>query len=156
MDTMIETVRNTAALEAIRSVLETHVLFNVLPSAEKRAIELLLPHHDGSELYFSHAVLMRAYLANKDYPAALTEANWLAGERGRAYAESNSGDLWSVANVAESNLALLAAAECSRELGHEDQARAYLERFQRAWPKPPAFVEARMRRLREKPATPAN
>jgi subfamily B ATP-binding cassette protein HlyB/CyaB len=42
MDTMIETVRNTAALEAIRSVLETHVLFNVLPSAEKRAIELLL------------------------------------------------------------------------------------------------------------------
>ena len=28
MDTMIETVRNTAALEAIRSVLETHVLFN--------------------------------------------------------------------------------------------------------------------------------
>jgi ATP-binding cassette, subfamily B, bacterial HlyB/CyaB len=42
MDTMIETVRNTAALEAIRSVLETHVLFNVLPTAEKRAIELLL------------------------------------------------------------------------------------------------------------------
>lgn len=42
MDTAIETVRNTAALEAIRSVLETHVLFNVLPTAEKRAIELLL------------------------------------------------------------------------------------------------------------------
>ena len=42
MDTTIETVRNTAALEAIRSVLETHVLFNVLPTAEKRAIELLL------------------------------------------------------------------------------------------------------------------
>ncbi|QQP93677.1 peptidase domain-containing ABC transporter (plasmid) [Skermanella sp. TT6] len=41
MDT-IETVRNTAALEAIRSVLQTHVLFNVLPAAEKRAIELLL------------------------------------------------------------------------------------------------------------------
>ena len=31
MDT-IETVRNTAALEAIRSVLQTHVLFNVLPA----------------------------------------------------------------------------------------------------------------------------
>ncbi|EWY37247.1 hypothetical protein N825_21190 [Skermanella stibiiresistens SB22] len=41
MDT-IETVRNTAATEAVRSVLQNHVLFNVLPTAEKRAIELLL------------------------------------------------------------------------------------------------------------------
>jgi hypothetical protein len=120
--------------------------------APARAIELLLPSHDGSELYFSHAVLLRAYLANKDYAAALTEANWLSLERGRAFAESNSGDLWSVANIAESNLALLTAAECNRELGNEKQARALLERFDRAWPKPPAFLEPRLRRLREKPA----
>jgi hypothetical protein len=38
------------------------------------------------------------------------------------------------------------------EVGNEKQARALLERFDRAWPKPPAFLEPRLRRLREKPA----
>jgi putative peptide modification system cyclase len=111
-----------------------------------KAVALLLPKHDGTELYFSHAVLMRAYEANKDYVAALTEANWLAGERGRAYAEFNADDLLAATNIVESNLALLAAAELNSRLGRERAAKARLEQFHKAWPKPPAFLAPRLAR----------
>jgi putative peptide modification system cyclase len=111
-----------------------------------KAISLLLPMHDGSELYFSHAVLMRAYQANKDYAAALTEADWLAGERGRAYAEFNSFELLTAANIVESNLALLEAAELNARLGRGRAAAARLEEFRKAWPKTPAFVAPRLAR----------
>jgi putative peptide modification system cyclase len=112
-----------------------------------QAIALLLPTHDGSELYFSHAVLMRAYQANKDYAAALTEAEWLARERGRAYAEFNNFDLLSAANIVESNLALLSAAELNLQLGRKGAGQARLEQFRKAWPKAPAFIAPRLARL---------
>jgi putative peptide modification system cyclase len=112
-----------------------------------KAISFLLPTHDGSELYFSHAVLLRAYQANKDYVAALTEAEWLAGERGRAYAEFNSYELLSAANIVESNLALLTAAELNARLGRQRAADARLEQFRKAWPKAPEFVKPRLARV---------
>jgi putative peptide modification system cyclase len=109
-----------------------------------KAISFLLPTHDGTELYFSHAVLMRAYQANKDQVAALTEAEWLAAERGRAYAEFNGYELLSPANIVESNLALLAAAELNAQLGRQRAAQVRLAQFRKAWPAPPAFVKARL------------
>jgi putative peptide modification system cyclase len=130
--------------KSMKAIVEAEIaLANGEPS---KAVSLLLPTHDGTELYFSHAVLMRAFEANKDYVAALTEAEWLAGERGRAYAEFNSYDLLTAANIVESNLALLAAAELNARLGRQRAAASRLEQFRKAWPKPPAFVTPRLAR----------
>ena len=100
----------------------------------KRAIDLLKATHDGSELYFSHAVLMRAETAAGDLPAALHEVEWLAQQRGRAYGEFNSFDMWSAPNIAESNLSLLSAAELELKLGQPKLAREKLDAFLVAWP----------------------
>jgi hypothetical protein len=51
-------------------------------------------------------------------------------------------------NVIESNLALLAAAELDQAAGNAAAARASLAQFDKAWPQPPAFVSARLRKLR--------
>jgi hypothetical protein len=100
----------------------------------KQAIELLTAKNDGSELYFSHAVLMRAETQAGDLAAALAQANWLASERGRAYAEWNGHDMWSGVNIVESNLALLSAAELETRLGQPKLARRKLDAFLAAWP----------------------
>jgi putative peptide modification system cyclase len=129
---------------SMRAIVQAEIaLANGEPS---KAVTLLLPTHDGSELYFSHAVLMRAYRANKDHVAALTEAEWLAAERGRAYAEFNSYDLLTAANIVESNLAVLSAAELNAQLGRDRAAEVRLEQFRKSWPKPPAFVKPRLAR----------
>jgi putative peptide modification system cyclase len=130
--------------QSMRAIVQAEI---ALSNGEaSKAVSLLLPTHDGTELYFSHAVLMRAYEANKDYVAALTEAEWLAAERGRAYAEFNGYGLLTAANIVESDLALLAAAELNRQLGRERAAASRLEQFRKAWPKPPAFVNSRLAR----------
>ncbi len=114
------------------------------------AISLLRARHDGSELYFSHVLLMRAYAANKDTGSALAEAKWLASARGRAYGEWNSWDMWSAVNVVESNLALLSGAEYALKLGQTGLARQQLQAFLRAWPQAGQldFVAPRLRALR--------
>jgi putative peptide modification system cyclase len=137
--------RDDSILVGMRTIVQAELA--LLAKEPAKAIAMLLPRHDGSELYFSHAVLMRAYLEAQDLPAALTEAAWLARERGRAYAEPSPWDMWSAANVIESNLALLAAAEANHRLGREPEARRHLKEFLHAWPKPPGFVEARVQRL---------
>jgi hypothetical protein len=124
-----------------------------LALAENRpdaAISVLRARHDGSELYFSHAVLMRAYAARKDFNSALAEARWLTSARGLAYGEWNRWDMWSAPNVLESNLALLSGAEYAQKLGQIALARQQLQAFLRVWPQAEQmpFVAQRLRLLR--------
>ena len=120
------------------------------------AISILRRRHDGSELYFSHAVLMRAHAASGNLAAALSEARWLASARGRAYAEWNRWDMWSAPNLVEANLALLSAAEYAQKLGQAGRARQQLQAFLRAWPQADklAFVAPRLQELRDALADP--
>jgi len=101
----------------------------------KTAIARLIPRTvKGDELYFLHQQLMRAYAANGDFEKALKQADWIATHRGTAYAEFNSLYMWQPANVAESNLALLAAAHYADKLGKKDIASERRKAFSEAWP----------------------
>jgi len=124
--------RKDNAWVGMRSILEAELALHDKQPA--KAISLLLPNHDGTELYYSHAVLMRSYLQAMDYPAAMTEAEWLMRERGRAYAEWNSWDMWTGPNVIESNLAQLASAEIALKLGNKSLAKERLQGFLGNWP----------------------
>jgi len=121
------------ALLGAKAILEAEL--ELVADRPKAAIALLRARHDGTELYFSHAVLMRAYADDANIPAAMVEANWLATQRGRAYAEWNNWDMWSGINVIESNLALLNAADFAVRLGQPKLAQQNLDAFLRVWPK---------------------
>ncbi|MGH8105439.1 MAG: tetratricopeptide repeat protein, partial [Arenimonas sp.] len=115
----------------------------------KAAIEKLLPRSArGDELYFLHAVLMRAYAASHNYKKAKEQADWLAGHRGLAYAEFNSLSMWQPVNVAESNMALLAAAHYAEKTGHADESASRLKAFKAAWPEGDRLTQV-SRRLSE-------
>lgn len=103
----------------------------------------------GDELYFLHAVLMRALARNKDYAAAIQQAEWLVAHRGRAYAEHNSLSIWQPVNVIESNLALDAAARYAERLGQADIARKYESAFLEAWPDGAALPASKRRAAQE-------
>lgn len=99
------------------------------------AIALLAPRTSkGDELYFLHSTLMRAYAADKDYSKALQQANWLLSNRGRAYAEFNSINMWQPVNVIESNLALLSAEHYAKQLNKSELAIVHRKAFDAAWP----------------------
>jgi putative peptide modification system cyclase len=114
------------------------------------AIAALKPLLDGSELYIVHVALMDAYAAAKQDDAALKEAQWLAGHRGRAYAEINVQRMLLPFNVVQSDLALLGEAELHLAGGRKDQAKRQLGEFQTAWPTAGAteFVAPRVEKLR--------
>ncbi|WHZ20272.1 MAG: Adenylate cyclase [Rhodanobacteraceae bacterium] len=99
------------------------------------ALAILKPLVNGSELYITHVALMDAYADAHDQTAALTEARWLSTHRGRAYFEVNAQLVLEPFNVAESDLALLRAAELSSALGDKEQAQRSLAAFLRAWPR---------------------
>ena len=100
-----------------------------------RALMLLQPSVDaGSGSYFERAVLMRAQLAVGNREAAETLAHWLATNRGRAFAESNSLGLWQAANLIEANLALRAKARLVASRGSKGQAEDADKAFDSAWP----------------------
>jgi hypothetical protein len=96
---------------------------------------------------------MRAFAADGNWPAAMAEADWLATRRGRAYVEFNYWDMFAAVNVAESNLALLDAAEFATRLGQSKLAQAKLTAFLRAWPHAEtlAFLQPRLKALRAAP-----
>ena len=98
------------------------------------ALAILKPLVNGSELYITHVALMDVYADAHDQTAALTEARWLSTYRGRAYFEVNAQFMLEPFNVAESDLALLRAAELSNALGNKSDARNSLAAFLRAWP----------------------
>jgi putative peptide modification system cyclase len=111
------------------------------------AIAKLKPTFDGSELYLAHVALMDAYAAHGDSAPALEEARWIAGHRGRAYAEYNMRQLLAPSNVIASNLALLRAAELAHAAGDEKAAHASIDAFRKAWPNA-AGAEPIARRLK--------
>jgi hypothetical protein len=96
------------------------------------ALSLKLDAPGGS--YFERAVLMRAQAAAGQWPEAATTANWLAKNRGRAFAESTSLGHWQAMNVAESTLALRAGADYLRQRGQPVEADQALAAFAAAWP----------------------
>jgi len=98
------------------------------------ALTILKPLANGSELYITHVALMSAYADAKDNSSALTEARWLSSHRGRAYAESNMHLMLAPFNVAWSDLALLNAAEFSKALGKNTEARESLAALKNVWP----------------------
>jgi putative peptide modification system cyclase len=98
-----------------------------------QAVSILKGLVNGRELYVTHVALMDAHAAAGDNAAALDEARWLAAHRGRAYTEY--GSEWALVpfDVAQSNLALLRAAELESALGRKADARRDLDAFRRNW-----------------------
>ena len=80
---------------------------------------------------------------------ALQEAEWLARQRGRAYVEWNSQFMLQPANVVETDLAMLYAAEIAAQQGKPDVAKRWLASFAKAWPDAPGFVAKRVARVKE-------
>ncbi len=117
--------------------------------APNEAIARLLPLHDGTELYASHSVLMRAYAAAKRFDDAGREAEWLAANRGMAYGEYNSDYALTPTNVAQSNLAWLSGAEYALSAGENEVARKRLAAFRAAWANAQElpFLRARLSKL---------
>lgn len=99
-----------------------------------KALSLLNPHvQQGRELYYVHALRLRALMTVGLNKQALQEAEWLIAYRGRAYVERNNNFLWTPTNIVESNLALLAASDIEKRLGTPAQAKLRLEQFKAVW-----------------------
>ena len=115
----------------------------------KETVESLKALRDGSELYLTHIVLQQAYAAVGNDREALAEAQWLTDHRGRAYLEVNSLQILQARNVAESNLALLAAAELEHKLGDDSAAKKDFAAFIAAWPQAtlPKSIAARSKKI---------
>lgn len=113
------------------------------------ALAILKPLVNGSELYITHVALMNAYADAHSDVDALVEAHWLSSHRGRAYLEFNVQQVLTPFNVAESNLALLRAAELSAASGDKTAARNSLATFLAAWPQAAklSWLAPRLRRL---------
>ena len=123
---------DTPVLDNLRGVAQAEIQ---LASGKPRdALATLKPLVDGSELYITHVALMDAYADAHDNPRALDEDNWLSSHRGRAYVESNAQSMLAPFNVAESDLALLQAAELANASGDAVEARHFLSAFNRVWP----------------------
>jgi putative peptide modification system cyclase len=103
------------------------------PAAAVAALKAEYEGDAGS--YFARAVLMRALAAAGRHEEAARFADWLASNRGRAFAEPNSRDAWQAANIVESTLALRAAARLAERTGSRDRARQRALEFSAAWPK---------------------
>ena len=117
----------------------------------KRAIEILQTAETGTELYFQHVLLARAYAVDNRHDDALREMDWLVANRGRAYAEGNDDNMWQPVNVLESDLALLSSAEQALAGGNKVVARQRLKAFDLAWPRLPNIrsLKARVASLRQ-------
>jgi hypothetical protein len=96
-----------------------------------------------------HSVLLRAYRHDGAPADARREAEWLAQHRGRAYVEWGDQFLLQPANVLETDLALLEAAEIARETGDRALAARQLDKFRAAWKQPPALVARRVASLQD-------
>lgn len=96
----------------------------------------LLPLLDGNELYSTRLVLVDALVLAGRAAEAVPHLDWLALQRGRAYAEVNGSRMLQQVNVLESTLALLTGAELALVDGRHAQARSKLDAFLGAWPRP--------------------
>jgi putative peptide modification system cyclase len=127
-----ESETDTPVLDNLRGVAKAEI--DRTPGTSQDALSTLKSLVNGSELYITHVALMDAYASAHNDVGALAEARWLSSHRGRAYVESNMQSILTPLNVAESNLALLRAAEFSNALGKKAEARQSLAAFESAWP----------------------
>ncbi|MBW8310460.1 MAG: putative peptide modification system cyclase [Rhizobium sp.] len=122
-----------AYLEDMYRVVEAEI--EIARGNPEGAIEYLAPRRAaGNEMLFLRAVLARAYATHGKMDEALREAEWVASQRGRAYAEPTVEYAWMMANLVENNLALQQVAWYSGALGNEDAAKRLQATFDRAWP----------------------
>ena len=131
------------ALSGMAATLDAEIALQT--GKAKDAIAVLQAANTGTEIYFLHVELARAYAVAGRHDDALREYDWLVGNRGRAYAEGNANIIWQPIDVAESDIALLSAVEQALAGGHEDVARQRLKAFDQAWPKIPDIQALRSR-----------
>ncbi|WP_115046341.1 putative peptide modification system cyclase [Xanthomonas arboricola] len=90
-NTVLQALTARPELAKMPSVAEQILLLRaraaLLEGHANEAVQLLMPHLDGTEAYQYHVVLKEAYLALDDKNAASTETRWLKNAHGRAYAE---------------------------------------------------------------------
>ena len=100
-----------------------------------KAIDLLLPMVDGTELFQVRVALQDAYTAAGEPEKALAQARWLKASRGRAYSEFG-GCKWcqQPLNVSDARLSGLRAAELLVAQSRPAEARRELAFFDRHWP----------------------
>ena len=95
----------------------------------------MAPAVAGNEgLYFTRAVLMRAYGAEGKLKEARELAQWLAMNRGRALAEPSSLGVLQPVNLIEANLALRASGRLADRIGDTAAAKEQAVAFAEAWP----------------------
>ncbi len=113
----------------------------------KDAIAQLEKLVNGSELFLTHVALVDAFAADGRNDDALHQARWVAEHRGRAYLELNSYQILQARNVAESDLALLRAAELEIGMQRAADAKKDFAAFIAIWPvaKQPAAIADRSR-----------
>lgn len=100
----------------------------------KPAVTLLDTHiAGGHELYYSHALRLRALIVSTQDKRALKEAEWLVANRGRAYIEFNNHSMWKPSNIVESNLASLSASNIEKRLGMAPEAERRRAAFLAVW-----------------------
>ena len=105
-------------------------------------------------LLVTRMAYLRALRAAGMQDKALAQARWLAGHRGRAFAESANAVQLEEISVAGSTLALLDQAEIESALGRKQDAAASLRRFKAAWPvaELPRPLQARVAKLEGAPS----
>ncbi|HKZ09552.1 MAG TPA: putative peptide modification system cyclase, partial [Rhodanobacteraceae bacterium] len=128
-----ESEADTPVLDNLRGVAKAEI--KRTSGSPQDALATLKPLVNGSELYLTHVALMDAYADAHDNTNALAEAHWLSSHRGRAYLEYNMQLMLAPFNVAESNLALLRAAELSYATNNKVAMQQSLTAFEEAWPK---------------------
>jgi hypothetical protein len=127
-----ESDADTPVLDNLRRVAKAEI--ERASGRPRDALATLKSLVNGSELYITHVVLMDAYADVRDNASALAEAQWLSSHRGQAYIERNMQFMLAPFDVAQSNLALLRAAQFSSASGDKTSAQRFLAAFETAWP----------------------
>lgn len=142
-------VAQNPMMEQMRAVLLSEAdRLDGKPGAAIARLAPLAARNDG--IVPVHSALLRALRATGDTAAALEQARWLQGHRGRAYVERVAGDMLQVLDVADTTFALLDEAELERQRGNAARADAARAAFLRAWPVDglPGAVRERLSALR--------
>ena len=94
---------DTPVLDNLRNVAQAEIAR--ASGNPQKAIAILKPLLDGSELYITHAALMDADADAHDEDSAMDELRWLLSHRGQAYMEFNIEQMLAPFNVATADIA---------------------------------------------------
>ncbi|MBO9715762.1 MAG: putative peptide modification system cyclase [Pseudoxanthomonas sp.] len=115
----IQPVKSLATVLAARRL--------ILAGKPNEAIASLNAIVDGTEPLQARVALMEAYMAAGEADAALAQARWLAGNRGRAYAEYGCAWCQQALNVVDARLAERHATALAAAAGDRDVLERRLE-----------------------------